>query len=418
MEKVKKIASYCGLILAGAGLAWSLNNTSVEAYIRRDDLLGSTGYDIVDVAAWDQMGYYGKAPTVAGMGAFRWTEGCMTMSYATFMRKTGQRDKTFGPAQAWQDFNKAGYYGNGGQFPINGYNAGAKWGDWIMEGFTSGGYQAMKKAWDEGYGIVCYVTMGNGGAHVFTVDSIDGNTVKHLDTGRGGNSLDDPGQWGKGSILGFYKLKSPDGTKFKDLPRLNDVRDGSNGKATTKSEEKSSSKDGNNQGDGGLPSEDELVGMTKRNHKLYEYQVPITFPGQAASGETGLSQEQETNVASIGEDVSSRRFNLVEFLRTLVAWSGITVAVYGIFLIVVYLFDRSNPFFEISLLGVLTAGAYGYKHDDVPDKIGKTKMITTGGLVKLVIFTEVIAWVLYSGYAYIIISAVYQFVSSVVSSWF
>ena len=67
MEKVKKLAGYCGLILAGAGLAWSLNSTNVEAYIRRDDLLGSTGYDIVDVAAWDQMGYYGKAPTVAGM---------------------------------------------------------------------------------------------------------------------------------------------------------------------------------------------------------------------------------------------------------------------------------------------------------------------------------------------------------------
>lgn len=417
MEKVKKVVGYAAVSIIGLGFAYSASTTSVEAYIRREDLLGTSNYDIVDVASWDQMGYYGKAPTVDGMGGFHWSEGCMTMSYATFMRKTGQKDKTFGPAQAWQDLNQAGYYGNGGQFPLNAYNAGVKWGDWTMEGFVSGGYQAMKSAWEEGYGVICFVSMGNGGYHVFTIDSIDGDTVMHLDTGRGGNNLDESEQWGKGAIVGFYKLKSPDGSKFKDLPRLNDVRDGSNGKASKKEENKGKETTPT-EGDGSLPAEDELVGMTKRNHKLYEYQLPIIFPGQEISGESGLSQEQEANVASLGEDVSSKRFNLIEILRVAVAFSGITAAVYGVFLLVSYLLDRSNSFFEVSFLGLLTFGSYGYRHDGMPEKEGKTKLINTAGIIKLVIFVEIVAWVLYSGYSYIIMKAVYDFVSGIVTSWF
>ena len=48
----------------------------------------------------------------------------------------------------------------------------------------------------------------------------------------------------------------------------------------------------------------------------------------------------------------------------------------------------------------------------------RRKLINTAGIVKLVIFVEIVAWVLYSGYAYIIMKAVYDFVSGIVTSWF
>ena len=54
----------------------------------------------------------------------------------------------------------------------------------------------------------------------------------------------------------------------------------------------------------------------------------------------------------------------------------------------------------------------------MPEKEGKTKLINTAGIIKLVIFVEIVAWVLYSGYAYIIMKAVYDFVSGIVTSWF
>ena len=106
-------------------------------------------------------------------------------------------------------------------------------------------------------------------------------------------------------------------------------------------------------GNDGLPKEWELVGMSKRRY-LYESQNKIDLP----NGTSGLSAKQRQHLASIKEDVTSvDGFNLIVFLRTLVAFVGILFFAWAIFLIVAYLFDRSNIFFEISLVSIMTMGS-------------------------------------------------------------
>lgn len=411
MDKKKKIRRAASFALVCGTL---LQNVSVLAY-NPDPPVPAGQFNKADVAGWDQMGFNGTIPNPkSNMGAFQWKDSCMTMSYASFMRKSGQRGKDWGPNDAFDELNELGDYG-GGQFPMQRYNAGAKWGDWTMEGLENGGLDGMKKAWDAGYGIVCLVAMPQGGRHVFTIDYIEGDKVAMLDSGRRGVFLDDPGQWGSGSILGYYKLKSPDGTKGKDLPRLNEVRDGSNSKPSGSSEE---SKDvsASDAGDGGLVAEKDLVGMVERNHYLYEYQVPITLPGEEIKGDDSLSIEQTANVASIDEDVSGQRFNLINFLRTVVAFMGIAIFVYGFALLIAYLFDRSNVYFEFSVLGALTLGKYGVSQDKSVTQAGDTKLLTAGGIVKLFFFTEVVGWLLASGTVYSILEFIFTTVSRLVQN--
>ena len=413
MVKKKKKLKY--LISLGTLCLSLLQSVTVLAY-NPDPPTAAGSYNIVDVATWDQMGYNGTVPaSKTNMGSFHWSEGCMTMSYATFMRKSGQRDKNWGPNDAFDELNNLGDYG-GGQFPMARYNPGAKWGDWTLEGYEEGGLAGMTKAWEDGYALVCMVAMSGGGRHVFTIDYIENGKVAMLDTGRRGVFIDDPGQWGSGSILGYYKLKSPDGTKGKDLPRLNDVRDGSNSK-TTKSDKDGDDKkvSSSDLDDGGLVAEEDLVGMIKRNHYLYEYQIPIVLPGEAVAGDSALSQEQNTNVASIKEDVGNQRFNLIEFLRTALAFMGISIFLYGFALVVAYLFDRSNVYFEFSLIGFLTLGRYRVSQDKETTQAGDVKLLTLSGIIKLFFFTEVVGWLLASGTVYSILEFIFTTVSRLVS---
>lgn len=412
MEKKKKLKY---LISLGIPCLSLLQSVTVLAY-NPDPPTAPGSYNIVDVATWDQMGYNGTVPpSKTNMGGFHWSEGCMTMSYATFMRKSGQRDKNWGPNDAFDELNNLGDYG-GGQFPMARYNPGAKWGDWTLEGYEEGGLDGMTKAWEDGYGLVCMVAMGGGGRHVFTIDYIENGKVAMLDSGRRGVFIDDPGEWGAGSILGYYKLKSPDGTKGKDLPRLNDVRDGSNSKPTKGDKDGDDKKvSSSDVGDGGLVAEEDLVGMIKRNHYLYEYQIPVVLPGEAVQGDSALSKEQNTNAASIKEDVVNQKFNLIDFIRTVIAFMGIAIFVFGFALVVAYLFDKSNVYFEFSLISALTFGRYGVSHDKDVTQAGKTKLLKTAGIIKLFVFTEIIGWLLASGTVYSILEFIFTTVTRLVS---
>lgn len=403
MVKIKKQFLVTALVTVGT----LVQSSTVFAY-NPDPPVAAGSYNVVDVATWDQMGYNGTVPkSKTDMGSFHWSSGCMTMSYATFMRKSGQRDKNWGPNDAFDELNKLGDYG-GGQFPMQRYNNGAKWGDWTLESYEQGGFAGLKKAWDDGYALVCMVSMPGGGRHVFSIDYIDGDKVAMLDTGRKGVFLDDPGQWGKGSILGYYKLKSPDGTKGKDLPRLNDVRDGSNSKTTKKSDSKTSSKSTSGDSDGGLAKEEDLVGMSGRDY-LYEHQNKIE---QASP----LWGEEQQHLSSIAESVKSQKVDFLQVLRYSVAFIGIIFAVYGLLIIIAYVFDRTNVFVELSLLSILTMGRYMYSYETDVKNIGNKKLLNTGGVIRLAILSEVIAYALYSGLIYSILRYIISVINNLVFS--
>ena len=147
-------------------------------------------------------------------------------------------------------------------------------------------------------------------------------------------------------------------------------------------------------GSDGLPKEWELVGMSKRKY-LYESQNKIELP----NGNSGLSVKQRQHLASIKEDVTAvDGFNLIVFLRTLVAFVGILFFAWSIFLIVAYLFDRSNIFFEISLVSILTMGSVTVMALDESDaRRANTSLIARRAILSLVIGYVLVAGVMYSG---------------------
>lgn len=147
-------------------------------------------------------------------------------------------------------------------------------------------------------------------------------------------------------------------------------------------------------GNDGLPKEWELVGMSKRKY-LYESQNKIDLP----NGDSGLSVKQRQHLASIKEDVTAvDGFNLIVFLRTLVAFVGILFFAWAIFLIVAYLFDRSNIFFEISLVSIMTMGSVTVMALDESDaRRANTSLIARRVMLSLVIGYVLVAGVMYSG---------------------
>ena len=147
-------------------------------------------------------------------------------------------------------------------------------------------------------------------------------------------------------------------------------------------------------GNDGLPKEWELVGMSKRKY-LYESQNKIGLP----NGDSGLSVKQRQHLASIKEDVTAvDGFNLIVFLRTLVAFVGILFFAWAIFLIVAYLFDRSNIFFEISLVSIMTMGSVTVMALDESDaRRANTSLIARRVMLSLVIGYVLVAGVMYSG---------------------
>lgn len=147
-------------------------------------------------------------------------------------------------------------------------------------------------------------------------------------------------------------------------------------------------------GNDGLPKEWELVGMSKRKY-LYESQNKIDLP----NGSSGLSVKQRQHLASIKEDVTAvDGFNLIVFLRTLVAFVGILFFAWAIFLIVAYLFDRSNIFFEISLVSIMTMGSVTVMALDESDaRRANTSLIARRVILSLVIGYVLVAGVMYSG---------------------
>lgn len=185
-----------------------------------------------------------------------------------------------------------------------------------------------------------------------------------------------------------------------------------NGSSSSGKKEEGKSKGETVEADGNLPKEYELVGMSKRNY-LYESQLPIVFPGQEIAGETGLSESQQYNVASIKESVgTSNKFNWIDFLRVCVAFVGIWFFVWGIGLIVAYLFDRSNIYLELSLVSVLTGGTITVLALDEED----VQRANVSMIVRRVVLAFVVGYILVAGMMYIGLGWLFQFVQGLINN--
>lgn len=161
-------------------------------------------------------------------------------------------------------------------------------------------------------------------------------------------------------------------------------------------------------GDGGLPEEWDLIGMYKRNY-LYESQNKLEITDGSS-----LSLGQKANVASIKEDIyNNREFTLINFLRTLVAFIGIWFFVWAIALIVGYLFDRSNVYFEFSMVSLLTAGSITVLA--LEDSFERS--VTLSKVARRVGLALIIGFILISGTVYIGLSNAIYWINDILNSF-
>ena len=182
-----------------------------------------------------------------------------------------------------------------------------------------------------------------------------------------------------------------------------------NGSASSSDKkEDGKSSNGLSASEAGLPKEYELVGMSKRNY-MYDKQNEVALPDGS-----DLSIAQEATVAGLKEDIhGTDRFALVNFLRTVVAFMGIWFFVWAIALIVAYLFDRSNVYFEFSMVSLLTFGSITVLalEDGQERSASRSKVLKRAGIALIVGF------VLVSGSIYIGLSNIIHGIDKLINGF-
>lgn len=155
----------------------------------------------------------------------------------------------------------------------------------------------------------------------------------------------------------------------------------------------------------GIVQEYELVGMVKRETLVADQKEVKLADG------SNLSIAQSNNLISIKQDIYNRdKFSILNFLRTCVAFIGILFAVWGILLLVAYIFDRSNVFIELSLVSIVTAGrmtVYAFQESD-------ERSATTKKILNRVFASMVTSFLLISGTLYVGLSDIYFYLQDLI----
>ena len=137
-------------------------------------------------------------------------------------------------------------------------------------------------------------------------------------------------------------------------------------------------------------SEWDLEGMPAKSG-LLEKTLGITLPSY-----NELSVGEQYSVSSVKNDlVGDKQYEFYDFIRTCVAFLGLCTIVYALFLMVAYLFDKANIFFDLGLVQALTLGKLKYS-----DEIGAedVKGIATGTkIVKIASVCMIVGFLVVSG---------------------
>lgn len=103
-------------------------------------------------------------------------------------------------------------------------------------------------------------------------------------------------------------------------------------------------------GYGDLVSEWELTGMPSPSG-LLENQLNVTLPDGS-----NLTQKEQNTIGVIKDNMNADKTTAYEVLHTVFTVAGLILIVYAIFLILAFIFDRVNVFFDFSLVGFLSFG--------------------------------------------------------------
>lgn len=161
---------------------------------------------------------------------------------------------------------------------------------------------------------------------------------------------------------------------------------------------------------GPLPKESELVGMPKRENQLKDYQTPIEFPGVE-----DLAATHQHNASALEDSITVDKKGVIHYLRVFTTYAGIIIAIYGTIILVAYVFDRNNIWIEISAIAVVTLGRYKFDDSDLSKEELDYYPMGMREMFKVVLLTEIIGLLLYSGIIYIFIEIVIHLISSIIT---
>lgn len=146
---------------------------------------------------------------------------------------------------------------------------------------------------------------------------------------------------------------------------------------------------------GSLVEEGDLIGMPD----MWKFEgEPVYTPDRS-----GLSVTEVITVGTIGEDVKNKQVSIMSISKLIINIVGYLCILYGFFLIIGLIFDKSNNFVDTSALSILSLGHWRLVEDmeeakKTTKKNGKT-FITTRGVIFRAIGCVMFGLVLISGIA-------------------
>lgn len=127
-----------------------------------------------------------------------------------------------------------------------------------------------------------------------------------------------------------------------------------------------------------------------------------------------LTTAEEKNLEAIKYSGETNEEKVARYVRGVIALVGLLLMIYGILVGVAYLFDRSNNFIDISMLGLISLGRWGYSDEwkgQEGTRVNGVLFLSKMMLIRRVIVAEVVGLVLTTGVVYGFIKDIISFVS-------
>lgn len=100
-----------------------------------------------------------------------------------------------------------------------------------------------------------------------------------------------------------------------------------------------------------------------------------------------VTLQEKLNMENLKQDIkATKETNMHRFIGIMKGIIGIGVCIYSMLLIIAYMFDTNNPFFDVSLLSLLTFGKWHVTSSDVGDRYFEGQY-TVVSLKKIMIFS-------------------------------
>lgn len=243
------------------------------------------------------------------------------------------------------------------------------------------------KFYDENYFIILCVVCANTDGHYIFIDGWNGEEISIGDSGLQGTKWSDHYGQCSTQITGMWLFKSKSGKKPSELPSIYSDQVLNNGSSNnmTNSEVSLYKK---------LKDEWEIDGMPKK--------FLLSTPQCDLSDVPELSAKQQSTVAYIRENIKAEKEDRIwSFIQTVISFIGLILMLYGVLMVLAYIFDRSDLIFGLSLMGILTLGKYKVQDDNdyvltegKEKKINGVTYLTKWALFKRVLILEIVGGLL------------------------